>query len=458
MHTSMIEALQLFLWKMVVIMLLISIAIAVSIMIFRLYRLHADGIDWAFSKESSSGVIFGKRFGRIYISSQESREGHVCILGPSGSGKTSSLLIPTLRNWKGTSFSIDIAGDIEKNVHQVNKLVYQPENPNSVPYNVFYAIDLLVSDADRNEAIEKLAFLLMPELPPRENSASAKFYNQEGRKILTAALLSGYGQGKDFIEICKWIMSSSYQKLFHEIDQSGNDLAIRYINSFSGALSENTSGCKQSVDLAIKLFATNEYVMNSIRRPKLDEMSFDPGKIEHYNVFFVLSDAKLDVYAPLVHLVVAQVLEYFSMRSDEKNQSILLCIDEVASFGKLELTAALRKLRKRRIRIVTATQSLNDWNMIYGEAETKAMLGNYAYKIILGANDYETAEFWAKSIGRKKGIRRSIQEGSGGNRVMHTEIKEYAYEPEELGRLRNKLVLLYPGGYMCLRKNFYFNL
>ena len=112
MHTSMIEALQLFLWKMVVIMLLISIAIAVSIMIFRLYRLHADGIDWAFSKESSSGVIFGKRFGRIYISSQESREGHVCILGPSGSGKTSSLLIPTLRNWKGTSFSIDIAGDM----------------------------------------------------------------------------------------------------------------------------------------------------------------------------------------------------------------------------------------------------------------------------------------------------------------------------------------------------------
>ena len=143
------------------------------------------------------------------------------------------------------------------------------------------------------------------------------------------------------------------------------------------------------------------------------------------------------MYAPLVHLVVAQVLEYFSVRSDEMKQSILLCIDEAASFGKLELTAALRKLRKRRIRIITATQSLNDWIMIYGEAETKAMLGNYAYKVILGANDYETAEFWAKSIGHKKSTRRSFQEGDKGGKVIHTEIIEFAYEPEALGRLRN---------------------
>ena len=456
MYFSVVDTLESFVWKLVAAGTLIFSWILAITLFSKIYRLHKDGIDWAFSKEHSSGIIFGKKFGQMYISSLEAREGHICILGPSGSGKTSGLLITNLRNWRGTSFSIDIAGDIEKNVHQAKKLIYQPENLNSTPYNVFYAIDIMEQDADKYEAIEKLAYLLMPELPPRESSASAKFYNQEGRKILTAALLAGYGQGKDFIEICKWVMTSSYQQLFHEIDQSGNELAIQYINSFSGALSENTSGCKQAADLAIKLFATNEYVMNSIRRPKRGEASFDPGKIEIYNVFFVVSDAKLDVYAPLVHLVVAQVLEYFSVRSDEMKQSILLCIDEAASFGKLELTAALRKLRKRRIRIITATQSLNDWIMIYGEAETKAMLGNYAYKVILGANDYETAEFWAKSIGHKKSTRRSFQEGDKGGKVIHTEIKEFAYEPEELGRLRNKLILLYPGGYMMLRKNYYF--
>ena len=39
---------------------------------------------------------------------------------------------------------------------------------------------------------------------------------------------------------------------------------------------------------------------------------------------------------------------------------ILFCLDEFASFGKLQITEALRKLRKRHIRIMVLTQSLAD--------------------------------------------------------------------------------------------------
>lgn len=429
----------------------------IVVFLLKYSQMKRDGLDFCFARSRASGVIFGKRMSLFkYVVSREEREGHICCMGPSGAGKTSALLIPTLRGWKGTSFSIDIAGDIEKNVHLDNKLVFEPENANSAPYNVFYAIDRLVGESERNEALEKLAFLLMPELTPQESSASAKFYNQEGRKILTAALLAGYGQGKDFVEICKWIMSSSYQQLFHDIDQSKNSLAIQYINSFAGALPENTSGCKQSADLAIKLFATNDNVMRSIHRSGEYELSFNPQTIESYNVFFVISDNKLDVYAPLVHLIVAQVLEYFSTRSNHETHSILLCLDELASFGKLELVSALRKLRKKRIRILVATQSINDLYMIYGHVETKAMLGNFAYKVLLGASDYESQEYWTKSIGKRDSIRKSIQKKVRVDNVTQTEVREYAFEPAELSRLRQSLILLYPGGYMKLRKNYYF--
>lgn len=95
-----------------------------------------------------------------------------------------------------------------------DKLVYQPEDVNTVPYNVFYSIDSLEDNVDKNEALEKLAFLLIPDLPPQESSANARFYNDEGRKILTAALIAFYYKGLDFIEICEKIMGSSYQQLF----------------------------------------------------------------------------------------------------------------------------------------------------------------------------------------------------------------------------------------------------
>ncbi len=81
------------------------------------------------------GVVFGKKRLSYYFSPTNS-EGHIAVFGGSGLGKTSALLIPTLRVWKGTSFTIDISGDICKNVPIRRKLVYEPENKNTTPYNL----------------------------------------------------------------------------------------------------------------------------------------------------------------------------------------------------------------------------------------------------------------------------------------------------------------------------------
>lgn len=48
----------------------------------------------------------------------------------------------------------------------------------------------------------------MPDLKQKEASANAKFFNDEGRKILTATLIVLYHIGMDFGEICKKIIKS----------------------------------------------------------------------------------------------------------------------------------------------------------------------------------------------------------------------------------------------------------
>ena len=404
-------------------------------------------------KSKAHGAVFGKQ-GLKVIYSPTNQEGHIAVFGGSGLGKTSALLIPTLRSWTGTSFTIDISGDICKNVDMPNKMIYEPANPDSLPYNIFGPIDRLKSEDDKNEALEELAFLMMPD--DEKMADTAKFFNTEGRKILTAALIAFYHAGMDFIPICEKIVASSWKDLFNAIDSTNYDKAIQYINSFEGANEQNNAGCKQSADSVLKLFATNERVKRTIRRPYSQEVAFTPSKLEKYNVFVVVDDSKLKLYAPLLHIITAQSLEYFSNRSNDSKTTILFCLDEFASLGRMEITDALRKLRKKHVRIMMLTQSMADIDLIYGHDERMAMMNNYRFKVVLGADDTDTQEYFAKLIGYQDTTKHSTS--SNANQTTHTEseAKEWVIEPADLARLGKNLVLLHPDGHMVLKKNFYY--
>lgn len=407
------------------------------------------------------GIIFGRK-GNQLVYSAEDEEGHVGVFSASGTGKTSAIGIPTLRSWQGTSFTIDISGDICRNCPDMpHKLVYEPENPDTIPYNMFGAIDNLKETEDKYEALEQLAFLLMPETP--NMNENARFFLSNGRKILTASLIAFYGLGLDFIEICEKIVSSSWQELFRAIDASKHKEAILYINSFQGASEQNTSGCKQSCDDAIKLFATNVKVKRSIRRPDTGEEAIEPKKIEKHNIFIVVGEDKLALYAPLMNIITSQMMQYIGTREVKQNsQTILLFLDE---FGSLKLDADLildgvRRFRKRKCRIMPLMQNTVDMNILYGEETTRAILSNLKYKVLLGGvGEPQSQKFFAELLGYKKIKKRSTSKSSKQTTRTESEEKEWVIEPADLDRQgKDTLILLHPEstGYMLLRKNYYF--
>lgn len=436
---------------------LFSLAMIIIVLVFEVTKKYKNRQKKQIKNNfrySSHGIIFGKKgIGKVLYSPTD-KEGHCIVIGGSGLGKTSAILIPTLRSWTGTSFTIDISGDIEKNVDIPHKLVYEPANTNSMPYSIFGAIDVLQGEDEQNEALEQLAFLIMPD-DDRMNDTS-KFFNTEGRKILTASLIAFYHSGLDFIQICEKIVFNDWKTLFNAIDSTGYNKAIQYINSFVGTSEQNTSGCKQATDSVLKLFATNEKVKKTIRRPRSSEIAFTPSQLEKYNIFVKIDDSKLKLYAPLLHIITAQSLEYFSERSNDSKTTILFCLDEFASLGKLELTDALRKLRKKHIRIMPLTQSLADIDLIYGRDERMAMMNNFRFKVILGADDTDTQEYFSKLIGYQTVTKHSTS--SNDRQITHTESdsKEFIIEPSELAHLGDKLILLHPDGYELLKKNFYY--
>lgn len=406
------------------------------------------------NNRSANGIRFG-RLGRKIIYSPSETEGSIAVVGGSGLGKTSAVLIPSLKSWTGNSFCIDISGDIYINVDAPNKLIYSPSAPDTAPYNIFGLIDLLSDEAAKNEALAQLAYLLMP--PSVSTDDASSYFLSEGRKILIAALTAFFHQGLDFIDICKMIVSSSWQDLFTDIDRTKYQPAIAYINSFQGNNEKNISGCKQTCDSSIILFATNETIGKSIHRPKDGETAITPISLEDHNVFVIVEDAKLKLYAPLMHIITAQTLEYLSSRKvTSTSKSILLALDEFVSLGHLEITEALRKLRKRKVRILILTQSIADLDMMYGKAERMSMMANFKYVAILSASDSDTQDYLAKLIGQHKIQSTSISVSSRSTTRTRSQSKDYIIAPHELGHLGNDLILIHDRGTLRLKKDFYF--
>lgn len=423
--------------------------------IYQKYKAHNDknSVCMSRNKNAVKGIVFGKKGNKLYYSPTNG-EGHVACFAGSGLGKTSSILISTLQHWDGTSFVIDISGDICDNVEIQNKIIFDPDNADSILYNIFYSIDKKESDEAKDEALEQLAYLLMP----LENNASdtSVFFTVEGRKILTASLITYYHMGMDFVEICERIVSKDHVTLFEEIDAINNYKALQYVTSFAGTSERNTAGCKQACDTAIRLFATNPHIKKSVGRPQKGREAFVPEQLEEKNVYVKIQDAKLELYALLLHIITAQCMDYFSYRANNHQNTILFCLDEFASFGRLDITAALRKLRKKHVRIMILTQSMADIDMIYGKDERMAMLNNFTYKVVLGCSDSDTQEYFSRLIGEQNAYRKGISKNGRQITNSKTEVRERIVPPAELARLGRKLILLTSGEYYILRKNFYF--
>lgn len=412
-------------------------------------------------KGKAHGVIFGLK-GRKEVFSPTDNEGSIGIFSATGTGKTSAIGIPTLRSWTGTSFTIDISGDICKNCPTIpHKLIYEPEDPKTEPFNIFGCIDDLNDIEERHEALTQLAFLLIPDNP--NANENAKYFTDNGRKILTASLIAFYDLGKDFIEICEKIVGSSYKELFRAIDFTNNASAMLYINSFEGVSEQNISGCKQSCDDAITLFATNSKIKKSVRRPKDGENAIEGKKIEKNNIFIIVDDPKLELYSPLLNIITSQQMQYISNRKvTDKSKSILLVLDEFASL-KIDaetILGALRKYRKRKCRIMIMTQNLADLDILYGNDTTRAIMSNLKFKILLGGlGETESQKYFADLIGYKDTIKHSTSSNSHTTTQTQSESKEYKIEPSELDRQGKDVAILIHNeneGYLKLKKNYYF--
>lgn len=407
-------------------------------------RFKHRGYKLTFSRDKAKGIVFGKLMGLLYAYSPESSENHIICFGASGKGKTSAVLIPSVRSLQQGCFIIDIAGDICANVDKPDKLVYDPTDPKTIPYNIFGPIDALPTQSEKNMALRQLAMQIICR---EENDHSDPYFVESAQNLLTAMLISFYPSGADFIDICKIFVFNDYEDLEHMMYKQEVAAAIPYYKEVGGGKNTTVSYIKQEVVNKINLFL-EEPICNSIRRPKEGEECFTPDKLESNSVFFCVPEGQLDVYAPLVRVVCDQVFTYLHGRPKNCERRVFACLDEFTEFGGINVERAMRLLRKKRVRLMLLTQSVADLDRVYGANRRRSIMNNAPIKVLLGVSDVDEQQYFSQLFG-KHTVKHS--DGHDG----HREVEEPWFEPRDLDDLGENLIVAYPGGHTKLRKHYY---
>lgn len=414
----------------------------------------------------ANGIIFGK-IGKKVMYSPSTDESHCLIVAGSGAGKTSAVAIPSVRSFckqkdgkiDGTCYCIDISGDIHTNCDIPNKLVFDIEDPNTIPYNIFAEVDSKDSYEEKKEVLEKLAYMIIPEVLTADTNGADAYFKNNGRNLLIGALLTYYYEGMDFVPICEKILMMDYKALCIDIVDGGRDDAIRYIASYQNANEKNLSGCKSELDNAIRLYGANHRTKYSLRRPKDGEIAIEPKLLKNHNIFLCIPDAMTDVYGPLLGICTAQIFNFCAARPIGDNPNVLMVLDEFASLkvGAQDILNAVRKFRKRSVRIMILTQSINDLDILYGVKVRNAIMSNLKYKLILGITDPDSQSFFSDTIGKKEIRTKTYTQSGRSSSQSYSTRDEYIVRPEEFGQLKDKLYLITDEGtYIKLNKAYYF--
>lgn len=421
---------------------------------------HEAELKYSWGLNGTSGLVLGKDGNRRYAYSPESEEYMALCIGAPGSGKSSAFAIPSIRQWNGNVFALDIAGDIVKNT-----VPYRPSEARiikigtsdykkSASYDIMYDIDTAQSDYERLEAIETLAYQLYADDPKFDSTA--RYYNEEAREFFIGCFLHFYSSQTDFIDLCDIFVSHSGQQLLDMVMMGKNTRAKSCVSGNVGIPDTLMSNIKQAFDRKIEIFVKNPMLKEIIHRPKKGQRSVNSHFLEKGDVFVQIPERKLDMYKTVLSIIITENITYLSARTG--NTPILFMIDEFARLEQmLPVKSALMTLRKKRVRIALCVQSVSSLNYLYSVNGAKEIIDCCSLKLIMQVNNQDTQEMMSKAIGERYVYIRNERRhwGTSEGYMVHRE-KERNIAPEELGYLGNELIVINPSGYKRLKKAYYF--
>lgn len=347
------------------------------------------------------GLVVGK-LGTVVLRSDD--PAHVLVVGPTRSGKGVSFVVPNGLSWQGSSIWFDPKGENyaafgrkrmelgdkvfvfspgNKVTHRYNPLEFVRRDER-MPTDCLVVASFLITD-DGKEIWGRSARILMqamigyvvaccPQGKRNLNSVADLTRSGEDFNLTLKAVV------KDVASLPKWVADGFKQ--FIALEKETRNSALFNVT---------TALAPWNSELIIAATETCDFDIRTLRR-------------EPMAIFVSASVAELDVFRPLVKLLIQQVHDQLMQNLPGKDEplQVLIMIDEFRQLGRMDdLVSKLTINAGYGFRMCLILQDVGQLDELYGRPTRITTMSACQIKLFIRINDVETSEYVSEMLGNR---------------------------------------------------------
>ena len=363
----------------------------------------------------------GQRLGSRFCLSGEDVARGVAVFGPQGSGKTQCIILPAIGDRMRAGHSLvvtDVQGELQPYIAKIAGLtghllvIHNPSEPHAS-----CAINLCDWLHDVADAQAMAAVLLSGE---RWHSGDS-FWRKAATNLLAACALHYPSLGA--------ILDAR-----HDLQQMARDLKESQAPGVADLAADFVASmATKDPRLALNIMATAfESGLAPWAAPALraitdrTDLDLAPQLIARPTVIILRCARRhTEAYGPYL----GTILRVLTSHLDDLGQRaggilpipVGLILEEFPALGRLDsLVRDINLVRKRRISVLTAAQSLAQFDHVYaGPGEMDQLLAGLATRIVFGGCDGRTAEYFSELSGQQTVALASVSRSRGPGGGAH---------------------------------------
>ena len=376
-----------------------------------------------------NGFIVGKFEGKFI---RFNKPGHMITFAPTRSGKGVGHVIPNLLMHQGSVVVNDIKGEnyavTQRERRKFNKVfTFAPFNEFSSHYNPMDFIR--VGTQDELDDVSLMADMLIPE-----EGSSDPFWDREAKNLYTALILhvatSRPPVLRNLGEVRYLIMQSKddFNFTIKEMTKSKNE----HVRKFGAALSATEAKVMASI---LSTSRSKTAVWDSPRLQAITSRSdFQLADIKQAptSLYIIIPPEYLDVYQPLIRLMVGLSLAAMTKTKGKPEKPVLFLVDEFPALGYMKpIEMGLGYLAGYGVTIWTFIQDLSQLKNTYKD-KWESFLANCSVRCAFGTNDVDTAKVLSDMLGQSTIRVKSTGQSDGGSSANFSETSRALMTPDEI--------------------------
>ncbi len=165
-----------------------------------------------------------------------------------------------------------------------------------------------------------------------------------------------------------------------------------------------------SEKLRTSILATASIALSSLSDPKVQELTNNNSLGDLYELrthktalFIIIPEKDVKHTSFLLNLFVKDVLDTLMIKPQKHQQSVFVFLDEFANLYLPDVTSVFTTIRKYRVALIIAIQSISQLYSLYKE-EAQTILDNTLIKIILSGVSGDSAKTISELLGKTTAI------------------------------------------------------